>query len=337
LNGIVHTLPKVDLHLHLDCSLSHSVVGRLRPGITNSEYRAEFTAPARCSSLVDYIRCAQAGIAIMQTKDQLRAVTLDLFEQLAADGVIYAEMRFAPLLHTQCGLSPNAVVETVNDAAEEGVKSTGVETRLILCTLRHFTEQQSLETVKLVEQFRGSRVVAFDIAGDEAAFLLNPHLAAFRYAIAGGIDRTCHAGEARGADSVWETLRELQPKRIGHGVRSLEDPSLIEHIKERRIHLEVCPTSNVQTRAVASLSEHPIDRLYRSGVSLSVNTDARAISETSLEREYDVMRSQFKWGNAELLACNLEAVRVAFIPDATKRRLEQQLINAYGAAAASGA
>ena len=329
-------LPKVELHLHLDCSLSYQVAARFRPGLTPAQYRADFAAPAQCSNLLDYIRCAQAGLAIMQTKEQLRAVTLDLFEQLRTDNVLYAEIRFAPLLHNERGLSPEQVVEIIDDATDEGIKKFGVEARLILCTLRHFSEQQSLETVKLVERFRGSRVAGFDMAADEAGFPLDAHLAAFHYAIEHRIHRTCHAGEARGPESVWETLRDLQPARIGHGVRSAEDPKLVEHLKQHRIHLEICPTSNVQTGAARSMREHPVDQLYRAGVSLSINTDGRSISETTLDREYQLIRNTFQWGSAELLACNLEAIRAAFVPDAVKLRVEQKLLAAYGAAA-SGA
>ena len=329
-------LPKVELHLHLDCSLSYQVASRFRPGLTPAQYRAEFAAPAQCSNLQDYIRCAQAGLAITQTKEQLRAVTLDLFEQLRADHVLYAEIRFAPLLHNARGLSPEQVVEVVDDATDEGIKRFGVEARLILCTLRHFNEQQSLETVKLVETFRGSRVAGFDIAADEAGYSLDAHRAAFQYAKERRIHCTCHAGEARGPESVWETLHDLQPTRIGHGVRSAEDPKLVEHLKQHRIHLEMCPTSNVQTGAARSIREHPIDMLYGAGVSLSINTDGRTISETTLEREYQVVRDTFHWGTAELLACNLEAIRAAFVPDAVKLRIEQKLFSAYNAAA-SGA
>jgi adenosine deaminase len=327
-----NVLPKVELHLHLDCSLSYQVAARFRSGLTPAQYRAEFAAPAQCSNLVDYIRCAQAGLAIMQTKEQLRAVTLDLFEQLRADNVLYAEVRFAPLLHNVRGLSPEQVVEVVDDATDEGIKEFGVDARLILCTLRHFSEQQSLETVKLVERFRGSRVAGFDIAGDEAGYPLDAHRAAFQYAIERRIHCTCHAGEARGPDSVWETLRDLQPTRIGHGIRSAQDSKLVEHLKQHRIHLEMCPTSNIQTGAARSMREHPVDQLYRAGVSLSINTDGRTISETNLEREYHVVRDTFLWGSAEFLTCNLEAIRSAFAPDAVKLRIEQKLLTAYGGA-----
>jgi adenosine deaminase len=239
-------------------------------------------------------------------------------------------------LHTEQGLPPDEVVTAVDAAVAEGIRSTGVEARLILCTLRHYGEEQSMATVKLAERFRGTCVAGFDIAGDEAGFPITAHVPAFRYAIEHGIHRTAHAGEACGAESVWETLRAFQPARIGHGLRSAEDRQLVEVLKERRIHLEICPTSNVQTGAARSLPEHPINDLYRAGVSLSVNCDGRAISETSLSREYSLLRETFRWGRAELLGCNLEAVRASFAPDDVKRTLEQKLVTAY-AGAASGA
>jgi adenosine deaminase len=324
---MLDALPKVELHLHLDCSLSYEVAARLRPGLNPAEYQGEFAAPPRCNNLVDYIRRAQAGIALMQTEESLRAVTLDLFEQLAKDNVIYAEIRFAPLLHTADGLSPEEVVSAVDAALAEGIAASGIEARLILCTLRHFSEKQSMATVQLVERFRGTRVVGFDIAADEAGYPVTAHRSAFHYAIEHGIHRTAHAGEACGPHSVWETLREFQPARIGHGVRSIEDPDLVAHLKESRIHLEVCPTSNVQTGAASSLPQHPIDRLYRAGVSLSVNCDGRTISQITLAQEYSRLKDAFKWSKAEFLNCNLEAVRAAFIPEELREKLERRLEN----------
>src|ERR1700733_1384724 len=155
-------LPKVELHLHLDCSLSYNVVSRLNPSISREEFDSEFVAPPQCASLVDFLTRAPRGFQLMQTRDALRLVTEDVFEQLGADGVIYAELRFAPLLHLEKGLTPEAVVETVDRATEECIAATGIEVRLILCTLRHYNQQQSLQTAHLVERFRGTRVVALD-------------------------------------------------------------------------------------------------------------------------------------------------------------------------------
>jgi len=318
-------IPKVELHLHLDCSLSYAAVSRLDPSISRAEYDREFVAPPLCASLADFLTRAPRGFRLMQTRDALRLATEDVFEQLRADGVLYAELRFAPLLHLLRGLTPEEVVEAVDRATEQCIAATGIEARLILCTLRHFSAEQSLATAQLVERFRGSRVVALDIAGDEAGYPLDAHIAAFRYVADHGLHRTAHAGEACGAASVWETLRVLQPSRIGHGVRSAEDGSLVEHIRQRRIHLEVCPSSNVQTRASASYAEHAVDRLYRAGVSLGISTDTRTITNVTLRQEYARLREHFAWGDAEFLACNREALRAAFIDEDVRERLLTRL------------
>jgi adenosine deaminase len=319
------SLPKAELHLHLDCSLSYNVVARLAPSVSRAEYDAEFVAPSQCASLADFLTRAPRGFQLMQTRDALRLVTEDVFAQLAADNVIYAELRFAPLLHLLQGLTPQAVVETVDRATEACIRATGIEARLILCTLRHFTPEQSLATAKLVEAFRGSRVAALDIAGDEAGFPVDAHVAAFHYAADRGLARTAHAGEACGPESVWETLRAFTPSRIGHGVRSIEDPALVSYLHREGIHLEVCPSSNVQTRTVASYAGHPVDRLYRSGVPLSISTDTRTITSVTLEQEYTRLREQFSWADAELLACNRSALNAAFIEDPVRQQLLARL------------
>jgi adenosine deaminase len=318
-------MSKVELHLHLDCSLSFQAVSRLAPSISRQEFDQEFVAPPQCSSLADFLTRAPRGFQLMQTEDALLLATEDLFEQLSQDRVIYAEIRFAPLLHLAQGLTPEAVVAAVDRATEHCIRATGIEARLILCTLRHFDSAQSLLTAQLVEQFKGSRVVALDIAGDEAGFPLDAHVPAFRYAIEHGIHRTAHAGEASGAASVWETLKAFQPSRIGHGVRSIEDPSLVDHLRREHIHLEVCPSSNVQTRACPAYSDHPVDRLLRAGVSLGINTDARTITDVTLEKEYARLREHFGWGDNELLACNQEALRSAFLDQPVRTRLLNQL------------
>jgi adenosine deaminase len=265
----------------------------------------------------------------MQTPEQLRLVTLDLFEQLKADHVLYAEIRFAPLLHTRQGMTPAQVVQAVLDAAEEGVQSTGVEAGIILCTLRHFNEAQSMETVSLVEQLKNTRVVGFDIAADEAGYPIDQHLKAFAYAKERGLSCTAHAGEAKGADSVWETLHHFHPARIGHGVRSIEDATLMAWLKDRDIHLEVCPTSNIQVNVFDRIEDHPADKIYRAGVSMSINTDARTISNTSLAHEYAVMQKVFHWDLAHFRHCNLEAIDHSFAPPEVKSRVRKQLEDAY--------
>ncbi len=324
-----HQLPKIELHLHLDCSLSYSVVSQLRPGVTHEAYLDSFIAPPKCLDLADCLTRAVAGVDVMQTREELRLVTQDLFEQLECDKVIYAEIRFAPLLHLQKGLAAEEVVAVVEAAADSASRANGVEARLLLATLRHYSQSQSLETVKLVEQFRGSRVVGLDIAGDEAGFPVEAHVAAYDYAAARQIPVTAHAGEARGADSVWETIERLRPQRLGHGVRSIEDPSLLDYLREHRIHLEVCPTCNVQTDICSTYADHPIDDLFAAGLSIGVNSDGRTMSDISLSREYEKLHQTFGWGKEQLLQCNLNALEAAFLPESEKQELSGRLRAGY--------
>jgi adenosine deaminase len=326
-------LPKVELHLHLDCSLSYSAVARLAPGVTREQYLSEYVAPARCTNLADFLARSPKGVGLMQEEEALRLVTEDVFRQLRADNIIYAEIRFAPLLHLDRGLTAERVVEIVNEATERMVAETGVEARLILCTLRHFTEEQSMQTARLVEAFRGARVAAIDIAGDEAGFPITAHVKAYDYAQERGLCRTAHAGEACGPDSVWETLRLLQPTRIGHGTRSIEDPELVAHLRDHAIHLELCPSSNVQIiPSLGDLQWHPLDTLYDAQVPLSISTDSRMLTPTTLTREYEELERVFGWGSEDFLRTNLMAVDAAFVDDGVKVTLREKLAAGYGAA-----
>ena len=246
------------------------------------------------------------------------------------NGAWYAEIRFAPLLHLQGGLSAQEVVSIVEQTTAQGVRQTGIEAGLILCTLRNYKEAQSLQTVRLVEHFRGSRVVGFDIAADEAGFPIDEHISAFTYALDRGLHCTAHAGEARGPKSVWETLEHFRPSRIGHGVRSIEDPALIHQLAEADIHLEVCPTSNIQTNVFDRMDDHCADQLFRSGLSMSINTDARTISNVSLTDEYHTLQRLFDWPKEHFLHCNLEAMRHAFTSQEVKGKIGRLLKQAYG-------
>lgn len=322
-------LTKVELHVHLDCCLSFDVVQRLKPGVTPDEYKQDFIAPAKCKDLADFLRVIDNSLALMQTRESMQWVCEDLFRQFQLDNVIYAEIRFAPFLHLHKGLIPEQVVETVEAEVSRMVRQTGIEARIILCTLRHFSEEQSLATARLVKQFRGTRVVALDLAANEAGFPIDPHAAAFEFANKHNIFRTAHAGEALGPESVKETLKRLSPTRIGHGVRSIEEPALLQQLIDMNVHLEVCPTCNVQIDVVDSYENHPIGRLFRAGVSLGINTDARTTTNITLSREYKRLHLVFGWGKEHFLACNLNALRAAFLPDNIKNELEQKLIGSY--------
>jgi adenosine deaminase len=321
-------LPKVELHLHLDCSLSFAVVSRIDPSITRDEYRTDFVAPAKCASLADFLARVPRSLALMQTEEQLQLVTLDLFEQLFADNLLYAEIRFAPLLHTEQGLSAREVVASVEAATAQSVQSSGIEARLILCTLRHFSAAHSLETVRLVQEFRGTYVAGFDIAADETE-PMDAHIAAFQYARDRGIPCTAHAGEEGGPESVWETVQHLGPSRLGHGVRSTKDPALLDYLSQNQTHLEVCPTCNVQIDIYDTYADHPIDALVRAGVSVGVNTDTRGVGNITLGEEYEKLHQTFGWDAKGFYNCNRNALKAAFVPDNVRNKLLARLADGY--------
>lgn len=327
---IIASLPKIELHLHLDCSLSFDVVKQLRPDISEMEYKQNFTSPEKCTSLADILKYASSGIELMQTGEQLRKVVKGLFVQLKRENVIYAEIRFAPLLHLNKGLSAEDVVEIVTDSVKENSHSTGVKCGIILCTLRHYDEAKSLQTIKLVERYiKNTEIVGFDIAGDEAGFPIDSHKKAFEYAIKRDIPRTAHAGEASGAESVWETLEHFKPQRIGHGVRSIEDEKLIEFLAKSEIHLEICPSCNIQTDIYKEYSDHPIDFLFKSGVSLGINTDGRSLINVTLTDEYKKLTTTFGWEAEHFYKCNVNALSHAFISNSEKEKLGQILRSNY--------
>jgi len=321
--------PKMDIHLHLDCSLSFEVAHTLVPSLTEAQYRRDFVAPPKCRDLADYLIRAEQGFQLMQDRRALQLVTHDLFDQLADDRVIYAEIRFAPLLHTRHGMTPEAVVEAVLEAGREAEARTGIVHRFILCTLRSHSHTDSMRVVKLVERYLEVGVGGFDIAGNEAGFELATHLPAFTYAYERGIPVTMHAGEARGAESVRESVVQGHTRRLGHGVRAVEDPDLLEWLLEHRVHFEVCPTSNVQTNVMAALPDHPIRDLVKMGQSVSINTDGRTLSWVSLTDEYRSLQRVFGWQAEDFLSANREALRVAFLAEAEKTQLQQKLEAGY--------
>jgi adenosine deaminase len=266
----------------------------------------------------------------MQTEEHLRLVVKDLFVQLKRENMIYAEIRFAPLLHLANGLKPEEVIEIVADESAERTNVTGIKAGIILCTLRHFSEKESLQTVKLVKKYIDhSPVAGFDIAADEGNYPIDANKEAFLYAIKHDLPRTAHAGEAKGPESIWETINNFMPSRIGHGVRSIEDAALVEYLKTNNIHLEVCPTCNIQTNVFNEYKNHTVDFLYNSGVSVGINTDGRTLANVSLSEEYKNLINVFDWGIEHLMTCNLNAISKAFLPESDKKYLAQKIIDAY--------
>ena len=320
------TIPKIELHLHLDCSLSYKVVQKINEKIDFDEYQSSFQAGSSCCSLKDYISCADRAIELMQSKENLELVVEDLFEQLHNDNVIYAEIRFAPLLHCEKNLNAKEVIEIICNSSLLNSRKYNIDYGLILCTLRHYTETESLQTVKLVKEFTHKGVVGFDIAADEAGYPIDNHIKAFNYAHNNNLNITAHAGESKGPESVWETINELHAKRIGHGVRCVEDKKLVRYLAENNYHLEICLTSNIKTNTFKSFNDHPLNEIYDSSISMSLNTDGRAISNTNLSSEYSIAKKEFKWDKEKIYQCNLNAIEHSFTSQKIKKKLKR-LIN----------
>ncbi|SFU09826.1 adenosine deaminase [Pseudovibrio denitrificans] len=331
MTNMLRSMPKVELHTHIDCSLDYKTASLLKPGMRLAEYKEAFVAPEKCKDLVQFLQCIDPALALMQTRLALQVSVDGLIRQLAADNVLYAEIRFAPHLHTRNGLRPEEVVETVLAQMFESSEREGIYCRLILCTLRHFSKEQSYEVADLVARYQTQGVVALDLAADEANFPLDEHIAAFRRANTLGLNTIAHAGEARGADSVLETLENLGVSRIGHGVRSVEDPRVLERVVKDGIHLEVCPTCNIQTDVFPKLKDHSLGQLKQAGVKFSLNTDARATTGVSLTEEYERVARTFDWTEQDFLTSSRMALDASFALEDIKRSIQEKLA-AYEAA-----
>jgi len=314
-------LPKIELHVHLDCSLSFSAVQEMVPSISESEYRQKLIGPVKCRDLSHYLECAQFSVGLLQSKNNLRIAVFDLLKQQKEDRIIYSEIRFSPFEHIKGGLDPEEVVVTVLESIKEASILFGIKSNVILCTLRHYPEAYSRKTADLAIAYANEGIVGFDLASDEANYPLDAHFKAFQKVKEHGLSTTAHAGEAAGAISVWETLEKLTPNRIGHGVRAVEDSKLIEYLAHHQIHLEVCPSSNIQTNVFEQYPDHVIDYLIECGVSTSINSDARTITDIHLREEYQKLFNNFKWDIRQFYHCNLEAIKHAFIDQKEKNRL----------------
>lgn len=273
----------IDLHLHLDGSLPISCVRELAelqhlPLPANLE--AELRVPSDCRDLNQYLACFQLPVSLLQSAGALRLAASALAKELRAQELSYAEVRFAPQLHTEQGLSQEGAIEAVCQGFE------GYDIQTILCCMRGGTREENLLTVELAAKWLGHGVCAADLAGAEALFPTGGYGEIFRRAKALGVPFTIHAGEAAGPESIRAAL-DMGASRIGHGVRAVEDEALMAELAERQIPLELCFTSNLQTRAVAPAAAFPLREFLRRGIAATVNTDNMTVSGTNLRLEYE--------------------------------------------------
>ena len=326
----IRAVPKVLLHDHLDGGLRPATIVELARDIGYGELpsydpevlAASMTGAARRGHLELYLEPFKHTVAVMQMPEALTRVAAECAEDLAADGIVYAEVRFAPELHLDGGLTLYQVVESVLDGFRLGSAASGIVIRGLLTAMR--TTARSLEIAELAVRYRDLGVVGFDIAGAEAGWPPSRHLDAFEYVQRENFHITIHAGEAFGLPSIWEAVQFCGAERLGHGVRLVDDIKtdpdgtaslgrLASYVRDRRIALEMSPTSNVQTGVAASIAEHPIGLLRDLSFRVTVNTDNRLMSGVTLSSELHALTEAFGYGWADLQWLTINAMKSAFL------------------------
>jgi adenosine deaminase len=315
---LIAAMPKAELHLHLDGSLriDTALELALSRGVDAPRHakgmRAALVAPERCRDQAELLRAFDLPIALMQDAEALERITAELVEAKAADNVRYVEIRWGPLLHTARGLSLEDGIAAVCRGGREAAARAGVVVRLICTALRSHDPGANVSLARAAAGFLDEGLTGFDLAGPEEAFpdpLL--HAEAFAVAREAGLRITLHAGEWGGAAQVRRAL-EVSPERIAHGPGAIDDPGLCRELISRSVTLDLCPTSNVQAGIVASVEEHPLARLHRAGVPVTLSTDDATVSDITLSEEYARAVERIGLSVAELWAINRHALNVAF-------------------------
>ena len=300
--------PKAELHCHLDGAVRPATARELADGL-GIRRPLRLTSPPSCSSQAEFIACFADALMVMQTEAALERTARELCEDSLADGIDYLEVRWAPRLHLQDGLSPAAVIEAVLRglaAAPPGIRAVA-----IACAMRSHAPEDNVELARVAGRYAGRGMVGFDLAGDEAAFPTPPHARAFEAARAAGLRLTCHAGEAGPPSNVGDAL-DLGVERVAHGVIGARDPAIVERVRELGVALDMAPTSNVKTRSVASYEEHPLPRLVRAGVRCTISTDSRTVAGTTMAREFELAATVMGLTETELRACDRVAREARF-------------------------
>ena len=326
---IVRRLPKAELHCHLDGSLRPGTLLELSTtrGITlphdTPDALRRWMRADDAHNLGEYLARFETTLAVMQTAAELERVAHELVLDAALDGIRYIEVRYCPALHTREGLSPDAVMDAVLRGLARGERETGTVARVIVCALRSFPWPHAMEMAELAVAYKDRGVVAFDLAGGELGNPAHEHAAAFDFARYGNLAVTVHAGEGDGARSIHEAVHRCGADRIGHGTRLQEDPSLEAYVVDRQIPLEVCPTSNVQTRVANSIAEHPLARYVSLGALVTINTDNTLVSGVSLTDEYVQCAQDLGYELPQLASLALASFDAAFLPYRQKRALRE--------------
>jgi len=318
---LITSLPKTDLHCHLDGSLRLDTFIELAraqkvklPTQDREALHELLYAGERCASLEDYLQSFDLTLSVLQTDEALERAAFELAEDAWAENVRYLEIRYSPLLHTRLDLRPSSVVEAVLRGLRAAKRQYGIRYGVILCAIRSLPADQSLRIAELCVAFKNRGVVGFDLAGAEHGNPAKVHRQAFQLVIDNNINCTAHAGESFGPDSVHQAIHKCGAHRIGHGTRLVEDGDLLNYVNDHRIPLEVCPSSNLQTKAAASWESHPVDFYVDYGLRVTINTDNRLITGTTVSRELWLCHSHYGWGLDTLKEIIISGFKSGFMP-----------------------
>lgn len=315
-----NNMPKAELHVHLDGSVRPKTLAKLA-NISIEEAINASVAPNKCIDLNDYLLRFSLPISVMQTKENLTRIAYELASDMKSENVIYAEVRFAPMQHTSI-----LTAEEVIDSIIEGLDKVDIKINLLLCMLRNATSEDNKKVIDLALKYKNNRVVGIDLAGAEALYKTSTFESLFEYAKKLNINYTIHAGEDDGPESILSAIN-FGAKRIGHGVRVLENKEVVKLVKDKKILLEVCPTSNVQTNICHTINEHPIRKLFDNDLLLSINTDNRTVSNTTLTDEYEKVALAFNFKKEDFKKINMDTIDYAFIGEKEKDELKDIIRN----------
>jgi adenosine deaminase len=318
---VFRALPKTDLHVHLDGSLRLETILELAraykvelPANDVEGLRAAIGCGNNFGSLVEYLRGFEITLRVMQTEPALERIAFELAEDAHRENVRYMEVRYAPMLHTQHGLKLTKVVEAVLDGLRRARETYGIKANVIICGIRNISAESSYQMAELAVAYKGRGVVGFDLAGAEADFPAKHHRAAFQLVRDNNINCTIHAGEAYGPESIAQAIHVCGAHRIGHGCRLREDGDLLHYLNDHRVPLECCPSSNVQTGAVKDLASHPLKLYFDLGLRVTVNTDNRLITDTSVSKELFLVHSKMGVPFADIKSMILAGFKSSFQP-----------------------
>jgi len=329
---LLRALPKTDLHCHLDGSLRVATLLELaeRQGVRLPADTPDALAKAIhmgevCASLEDYLTAFDVTLAVLQTEEALSRAAHELALDCAAENVRYLEVRYSPVLHTREGLKPTAILDAVLDGLRRAKRETGIKSNVIVCGIRHMDPQTSVRLAELAVAYKGKGVVGFDLAGAEEGHPARRHQEAVQLILNNNVNVTIHAGEAYGPESIAQAVHYCGAHRIGHGVRLRENGDLLNYLNDHRIPLEMCPSSNVQTQSVTDFASHPLKFYFDFGLRVTVNTDNRLITDTTVTKELLIAHERMGLTLADICTVLVQGFKSAVLPFREKQDLLRQV------------